>query len=164
MMNIHCIPAALINFLCRELFWTKRKNERQPSEVEKNFYIHQEIKCKTTLPATQNFHPFLRFLTVKLRLILNMAIFWMSVLLSYIFVSSDAGYFNGRPGNDEFAISADIAPSGSCSAIGQIDTLLQCFKECLGAFRTFYMFSRDSVTLSCLCCKDPPSFSLPGNA
>lgn len=88
----------------------------------------------------------------------------MSLLLSYIFVSSDAGYFNGRPGNDEFAISADIAPSGSCSAIGQIDTLLQCFKECLGAFRTFYMFSRDSVTLSCLCCKDPPSFSLPGNA
>lgn len=49
---MHCIPVALINFVRRELFGTKTKSKRQPSEVEKNFYILLEIKCKTTLPAT----------------------------------------------------------------------------------------------------------------
>lgn len=101
-----------------------------------------------------------------MRLILNMRILWTSVFLTYLLFSfsSNAGYFNGRPGKDELAISADIAPSGSCSTIGQFDTLLQCFTECLERFRNFYMLSRDLVTQSCLCCKDVPSFSLLGNA
>lgn len=86
----------------------------------------------------------------------------MTLFSSCLLFTSDAGYFNYRSGNDKLAISASIVPSGSCSTVGQIDTLLQCFRECLGAFHTFYMFSRDLVTLSCLCRKDAPSTSLSG--
>lgn len=88
----------------------------------------------------------------------------VEVFLSYLSFSfsSNAGYFNGRSESDELAIYADISPSGSCSMIGHFDTLLHFFRECLKTFCTFYMFSRNRATLSCLCCKNAPSISLSG--
>lgn len=89
---------------------------------------------------------------------------WTVLLLIYVtpLVSVEAGYFNGRPGLDELAISSEIAPTRACSVIGNIDTLLQCFSGCMKRFRHFYMFGRNSVTLTCFCCKDPPGIPLPG--
>lgn len=89
---------------------------------------------------------------------------WTIILLMYAtpLLLVEAGYFNGGPGLNELAISSEIAPTRACSVIGNIDTLLQCFTGCMKRFRRFYMFGRNSATLTCFCCKDPPQLPLPG--
>ncbi|XP_052694764.1 uncharacterized protein LOC128173079 [Crassostrea angulata] len=89
---------------------------------------------------------------------------WTIILLMYAtpLLLVEAGYFNGGPGLNELAISSEIAPTRACSVIGNIDTLLQCFAGCMKKFRHFYMFGRNSATLTCFCCKDPPQLPLPG--
>lgn len=90
---------------------------------------------------------------------------WTVLLLmcvSPLLLSVEAGYFNGRPALDELAISSEIAPTRACSVIGNIDTLLQYFSGCMKRFRHFYMFGRNSATLTCFCCKEPPGILLPG--
>lgn len=89
---------------------------------------------------------------------------WTIILLMYAtpLLLVEAGYFNGGPGLNELAISSEIAPTRACSVIGNIDTLLQCFAGCMKRFRRFYMFGRNSATLTCFCCKDPPQLPLPG--
>ena len=92
-------------------------------------------------------------------LLLTVAFF---LVFPVFFFVCDSGYCNGRPNWDELAIPIDVAPSRACVAVTQIDTDLQCFFECMKRMRNFYMFSRQTVTLMCFCCKDTPNVPFLG--
>ena len=92
-------------------------------------------------------------------LLLTVAFF---LVFPVFFFVCDSGYCNGRPNWDELASPIDVAPSKACVAVTQIDTDLQCFFECMKRMRNFYMFSRQTVTLMCFCCKDTPNVPFLG--